>query len=50
MPIRLRQVGALGYDPLKIAARVESVTYRDFYESTQTHTNPAESDEPVLTG
>jgi hypothetical protein len=24
--------------------------YRDFYEGTQTHTNPAESDKPVLTG
>jgi hypothetical protein len=29
--------GALGYDPLKIAARVESVTYSDFYENTHTY-------------
>ncbi len=35
---------------LKIAARVESLTYSDFYEGAQTYTNPAESDEPVLTG
>ncbi len=35
---------------LKIAAQVESLTYRDFYESEQTHTNPPDSDEPVLTG
>jgi hypothetical protein len=34
---------ASGADP------VESLTYRDFYEGVQT-TNPAESDEPVLTG
>jgi hypothetical protein len=39
--IRLTQVGTLG---------VESLTYRDFYEGAQTHSNPAESDEPVLTG
>ena len=30
MPIRLRQVGALGYLLLKIAAWVESAAYRDF--------------------
>ncbi len=41
MPIRLTQVGTLGY---------ESLTYRDFYERAQTHTNPPESDEPVSTG
>ena len=35
---------------LKIAARVESLTYRDFYENAQTHTTPPDSDEPVLTG
>lgn len=35
---------------LKIAARVESLSYRDFYEGAKTHTNPAKSDEPVLTG
>jgi hypothetical protein len=35
---------------LKISARVESLTYRDFYEGAQTHMNPAESDEPVLNG
>ncbi len=41
----------VGFDSvLKIAARVESLTYRNFYESAQTHTNPVEPDEPVLTG
>jgi len=35
---------------LKIATRVESLTYRDFYESARTDTNPPESDKPVLTG
>jgi len=35
---------------LKIAVRVESLTYKDFYQGAQTHTNPAGSDEPVLTG
>jgi len=35
---------------LKIAARVKAPTYRDFYEGAQARTNPAESDEPVLTG
>jgi hypothetical protein len=35
---------------LKIAARVESPTYRDFYESAQTPTIPQDSDEPALTG
>jgi hypothetical protein len=29
MPIRLRQVGTLGYDPLKIATRVAMLTYGD---------------------
>ena len=59
MPIRLTQVDTLtgnsgqwgGFDSmLKIAARVESLTYRNFYESALTHTNPVEPDEPVLTG
>ena len=41
----------VGFDSvLKIAARVESLTYRNFYESMQTHTNLMEPDEPVLTG
>jgi hypothetical protein len=41
----------VGFDSvLKIAARVESLTYKNFYESAQTHTNPVEPDEPVLTG
>ena len=35
---------------LKIAARVESMTYRDFYEGAKTRTNLAEPDEPVSTG
>jgi hypothetical protein len=35
---------------LKIAARVESLTYRGFYENVQTHTNLPDSREPVLTG
>ena len=35
---------------LKIATRVESLTNRDFYKGAQPLTNPAESDEPVLTG
>jgi hypothetical protein len=35
---------------LKIAARVESLTYRDFYESAQRHVNSVEPHEPVLTG
>jgi hypothetical protein len=29
--------GALGYDPLKIAARLESVTYSDFYKNKHTY-------------
>jgi len=29
---------------------VKAPTYRDFYEGAQARTNPAESDEPVLTG
>jgi hypothetical protein len=41
----------VGFDSvLKIAARVESLTYRDLYESTQTSSNPVEPDEPVLNG
>jgi hypothetical protein len=41
----------VGFDSvLKIAARVESLTYSNFYKSAQTHTNPVGSDEPVLTG
>jgi hypothetical protein len=35
---------------LKIAARVQSLTDRDFYESAEASSNPAEPDEPVLTG
>jgi len=35
---------------LKIATRVESLTYRAFYEDAKTHTNPAGSDDSVLTG
>jgi hypothetical protein len=35
---------------LKIAARVKALTYRDFYQGAQAHTNLSESDEPVLTG
>jgi hypothetical protein len=35
---------------LKIAARVEALTYRVFYEGAWAHTNPTESDKPVLTG
>jgi len=31
-------------------ARVEALTSRDFYEGPWAHSNPAESDEPVLTG
>jgi transposase-like protein len=41
----------VGFDSvLKIAARVQSLTDRDFYESAQASSNPAEPDEPVLTG
>jgi len=41
----------VGFDSvLKIAARVKSLTDRDFYESAQTSSNPVEPDEPVLTG
>ena len=41
----------VGFDSvLKIATQVESLTYRDFYESAQTHTNRVESVKPVLTG
>ena len=80
MPIRLAQVGALGYDSAHVrlpsaqlefqhlfpdetawachlerirwarAARLEALPYREFYEGAYAHTNPAESDEPVLTG
>ena len=35
---------------LKIATRVESLTYMAFYEDAKTHTNPAGSDDSVLTG
>jgi transposase-like protein len=35
---------------LKIATRVESLTYRAFYEDAKTRTNPAGSDDSVLTG
>ena len=35
---------------LKIAARVEALTYRDFYKGARAHMNPVESDKPVLTG
>ncbi len=56
MPIRLTQAGPLNgfvarfnrrflpmvtFDRvLKITARMESLTYRDFYESAQTYTTP----------
>jgi hypothetical protein len=41
----------VGFDSvLKIAAGVESLTYRDFYESVQRDTNSEEPNEPVLTG
>jgi len=41
----------VGFDSvLKIATRVESLTYRAFYEDAKTHTNPAGSDDSVLTG
>ena len=41
----------VGFDSvLKIAARVESPTYKDFYESAQAKSNPAEPDKPVLIG
>jgi hypothetical protein len=41
----------VGFDSvLKIAARVGSMTNRDFYEGAKIYTNPAEPDEPVLTG
>jgi hypothetical protein len=41
----------VGFDSvLKIAARVESLTYSNIYKSAQTHTNPVGPDEPVLTG
>ena len=35
---------------LKIAARVESLTYRAFYEGAKTHTNPGETGDSALTG
>ncbi len=38
-----------GYACLNVV-RVEALTYRDFYEGAWAHSNPAESDEPVLTG
>ena len=41
----------VGFDSvLKIADQVESPTCRDFYESAQEKSNPAEPDEPVLIG
>ncbi len=41
----------VGFDSvLKIAAQVESLTDRKFYESAETGANPAEAGEPVLTG
>ena len=41
----------VGFDSvLKIAARVESLTYRDFYEGGQRRENSAEPSEPVLIG
>ena len=41
----------VGFDSvLKVAVWVGSPTYRDFYESTQAKSNPAEPDEPVLIG
>lgn len=35
---------------LKIATKVESLTYKDFYQGVQTPTSSAEYGEPVLTG
>ena len=41
----------VGFDSvLQIAARVESLTYRNFYEGGQGPGNPAQADEPVLIG
>ena len=41
----------VGFDSvLKIAAQVESLTDREFYESAEIGANPAEAGEPVLTG
>jgi transposase-like protein len=41
----------VGFDSaLQIAVRVDSLTYRDFYESGQKRRNPAEASEPVSTG
>ena len=41
----------VGFDSvLKIAARAESLTYREFYESGQRRANSAETNEPVLIG
>ena len=41
----------VGFDSvLKIAARVKSLTDKDFYEGAQTSLNPVEPDKPVLTG
>jgi len=41
----------VGFDSvLKIAAKVGSLTYRDFYENAQTPPNPVEPSKPVLTG
>jgi hypothetical protein len=35
---------------LKIATRVESLTYRAFYEDAKTHTNPGGTEDSALTG
>ncbi len=35
---------------LKIATRVESLTYRAFYEDAKTNTNPGAADGSALTG
>ena len=41
----------VGFDSvLKIAVRVESPTYRDFYESARASLNPTKPEEPVPTG
>ena len=41
----------VGFDSvLRIAARAESLTYRDFYEIGQRRANSAETNEPALTG
>ena len=41
----------VGFDSvLKIAAQVESMTNRDFYEDAKTHASLKEPGDPVLTG